>query len=95
MINGGSASASEIVAGALQEAKRAKVVGEKSFGKGTVQEAEDLAGGAGLHITIARWLLPSGRSIDEEGIKPDLEIKEDTTGTKDLPLEKAIELLTQ
>ncbi len=94
LINGGSASAAEIVAGALQEAKRAKVVGEKSFGKGTVQKAEDLAGGAGLHITIARWLLPSGRSIDEEGIKPDLEIKEDATGAKDLPLEKAIELLT-
>lgn len=94
LINAGSASASEIVAGALQEAKRAKVVGEKSFGKGTVQEAEDLAGGAGLHITIARWLLPSGRSIDEEGINPDLEVKEDTTGEKDLPLEKAIELLT-
>jgi carboxyl-terminal processing protease len=94
LINAGSASASEIVAGALQEAKRAKVVGEKSFGKGTVQEAEDLAGGAGLHITIARWLLPSGRSIDQEGIKPDLEIEEDSTGAKDLPLEKAMELLT-
>jgi len=95
LVNGGSASASEIVAGALQETKRAKVVGEKSFGKGTVQEAEDLAGGAGLHITVARWLLPSGQSIDQEGVKPDLEVKADQDETKDLPLEKAIELLSR
>lgn len=96
LINGGSASASEIVAGALQETKRAKIVGEKSFGKGTVQEAQDLAGGAGLHVTVARWLLPSGKSIDEEGIEPDFEIKNDEKDPiKDLQLEKAIEILTK
>ncbi len=96
LINNGSASASEIVAGALQEAKRAKLVGEKSFGKGTVQEAQDLIGGAGLHITIARWLLSSGKSIDKEGVKPDYEVKpEEKTETKDPQLEKAIELLTR
>jgi len=98
LINGGSASASEIVAGALQDAKRAKIVGEKSFGKGTVQEAEDLTNGAGLHITVSRGLLPSGRSIDKEGITPDIEIKvpeEETDDTKDLQLEKAIEILTK
>jgi len=97
LINSGSASASEIVAGTLQDTKRAKIVGEKSFGKGTVQEAEDLAGGAGLHITVSRWLLPSGRSIDKEGITPDIEVKvpeEEKDDTKDLQLQKAIETLT-
>lgn len=94
LINSGSASASEIVAGALQEAKRAKLVGENSFGKGTVQEAEDLENGAGLHITVARWLLPSGRSIDKEGVKPDIEVKNDPEDeTKDLQLQKALEIL--
>jgi len=103
LINGGSASASEIVAGALQEVKRAKLVGEKTFGKGTVQEAQDLPGGAGLHVTVARWLLPSGKSIDKEGVTPDFEVKMDeedqTAGqadqTEDPQLQKAIELLTQ
>lgn len=97
LINSGSASASEIVAGALQDTKRAKIVGEKSFGKGTVQEAEDFAGGAGLHITVSRWLLPSGKSIDKEGITPDIEVKvpeEEKDDTKDLQLQKAIETLT-
>lgn len=95
LINGGSASASEIVAGALQEAKRAKVVGVKSFGKGTVQEAEDLRGGAGLHVTVARWLLPSGKSIDQEGVRPDLEVEAGEDVAKDPQIEKAIELLTR
>ena len=95
LINGGSASASEIVAGALQETKRARLVGEKTFGKGTIQEAEDLPGGAGLHVTVARWLLPSGKSIDKEGVKPDVEVKNDEENpTEDLQLQKAIELLT-
>lgn len=98
LINQGSASASEIVAGVLQERGRAKVVGEKSFGKGTIQEAQDLPDGSGLHITIARWLLPSGKSIDKEGIKPDFEVirqltEDEKDSTKDLQLEKAMELL--
>ncbi|PIS14808.1 hypothetical protein COT64_00665 [Candidatus Shapirobacteria bacterium CG09_land_8_20_14_0_10_39_12] len=95
LINNGSASASEIVAGALKEAKRARLVGEKSFGKGTVQEAEDLPGGAGLHVTVARWLLPSGTSIDKVGVLPDVEIKNDENDQAiDLQLQKALELLT-
>ncbi len=102
LINQGSASASEIVAGALQERGRAKVVGEKSFGKGTIQEAEELLGGSGLHITVAKWLLPSGKNIDKEGIKPDFEVKMDEKDsprgeagqTRDPQLEKAIEILT-
>jgi carboxyl-terminal processing protease len=94
LVNKGSASASEIVAGALQEADRAKLVGEKSFGKGTVQEALDLKDGAGLHVTIARWLLPSGKTIDKEGVSPDFEVKmDDQDATKDPQLDKAIELL--
>jgi len=100
LINQGSASASEIVAGTLQERKRARLVGEKSFGKGTIQEAQDLSEGAGLHITIARWLLPSGKSIDKEGIKPDFEVirqpaEDEKDQTSDPQMEKAIELLTK
>ena len=94
LINPGSASASEIVAGALQERGRAKLVGEKSFGKGTVQEAEELVGGSGLHVTVARWLLPSGKNIDKEGVNPDFEIKmDDNDQTIDPQLDKALELL--
>ncbi len=93
LINEGSASASEIVAGSLRDHQRAKIVGTKSFGKGTIQEAEDLPGGAGLHITTARWLLPSGESVDEVGLKPDVEIKDDPETETDEQLAKAIEAL--
>src|SRR3989338_6230157 len=76
LINKGSASASEIVAGALQDRKRAKLVGEKSFGKGTIQEEEDLPGGVGIHITTARWLTPNGRWVNEiEGLDPDIKVE--------------------
>lgn len=95
LINKGSASASEIVAGALQDRKRAQLIGEKSFGKGTIQEAQDLAGGAGIHITVAKWLSPNGRWVnDTQGFEPDIAVgmdKEDAT--KDPQLDKAIELL--
>ncbi|MBI4029382.1 MAG: S41 family peptidase [Candidatus Blackburnbacteria bacterium] len=91
LINGGSASASEIVAGALKDHNRAKLVGEKSFGKGTIQEARPVAGSAGLHITIAKWLTPNGTWIHEKGIDPDIEIKFEAD--KDVQLEKALELL--
>jgi len=94
LINEGSASASEILSGALRERVKAKLVGQKSFGKGTVQEAEEFPGGSGLHITIARWLLPSGKSIDKEGITPDyLVAMDDKDSTKDPQMDKAIELL--
>lgn len=74
LINKGSASASEIVAGALRDYTRATIVGEKSFGKGSIQEAQDLPGGSGLHITIAHWLLPKGDWINKKGVDPDVEI---------------------
>ncbi|MBM3205619.1 S41 family peptidase [Candidatus Shapirobacteria bacterium] len=93
LTNEGSASASEIVAGSLKDHQRAKVVGSPSFGKGTIQEAEDLSGGAGLHITTARWLLPSGESINKTGLKPDIEVKDDPQTEVDEQLEKAQETL--
>ncbi len=92
LINGGSASASEILAGALKDHNRTKLVGTKSFGKGTVQETEDFRDGSGLHVTIAKWLLPSGKNIHGEGIEPDVEVKNDESGT-DLQLDKAMEEL--
>lgn len=95
LINEGSASASEIVAGSLQDHKRAKLVGEKTFGKGSIQESLDLKNGAGLHITTAKWILPNGRYINEVGIKPDIKVKMDEENLKQDPqLEKAIEILT-
>ena len=101
LINKGSASASEILAGALRDYKRAQLVGEKSFGKGSVQEALDLKEGAGLHVTVAKWILPNGDWINSKGIEPDIkivnEIKEGNTITPetDKQLEKAIEILVK
>lgn len=96
LINQGSASASEIVAGALRDHRGVKIIGEKSFGKGTVQELQTLNGGANLKITVAHWRLPKGELIEKIGIKPDVEVKltdEDVEAEKDPQLEKAIEVL--
>ncbi|MCX7881140.1 MAG: S41 family peptidase [Patescibacteria group bacterium] len=97
LINKGSASASEILAGSLRDHKRAKLVGEKTFGKGSVQEALDLKDGAGLHVTVAKWILPNGDWINSKGIDPEIKvenkIKEGNTLTRedDKQLDKAID----
>lgn len=96
LVNKGSASASEIVAGALKERNRAKLVGETTFGKGSIQEAQDLAQGAGIHITTAKWLLPSGKWINGSGVEPDVKIENSQEKPdEDLQLEKAIETLVK
>jgi len=93
LVNRGSASASEIVSGALRDRRKIKLVGENTVGKGTVQDAmSDLPDGAGLHVTVARWLLPSGSWIHEKGLSPDVSILDDEKTTdKDEALEKALE----
>lgn len=96
LINKGSASASEILAGALKDNRGVLIVGETSFGKGSVQEMADLPQKASLKITIAKWLTPSGKSIDENGIKPDVEVKrteDDIKADKDPQLDKALEMI--
>lgn len=94
LLNKGSASASEIVAGALKDHERATLVGETSFGKGTIQQAEDLGGGAGLHVTIAKWLTPNGTWVHQKGLTPDVEVAVDKDDqAHDVQLEKAIEQL--
>ena len=95
LINKGSASAAEIVSGALRDHKRATLIGEKTFGKGSIQTPEDLADGSGIHITTARWILPNGEWINGTGIKPDIEVKNsDSSASADLQLEQAIQELT-
>ena len=94
LINKGSASASEIVSGAMRDHNRAILVGEASFGKGTIQQAEDLGGGAGLHITIAKWLTPNQTWVHEKGLTPDVVVALDPKDpARDTQLEKAIEEL--
>ncbi len=96
LINKGSASASEIVSGALSDHKRAKLVGETTFGKGTIQQANDLGGGAGVHITVAKWLTPEGTWVNGKGIEPDVKVSLDSKDpAHDLQLEKAIEELVR
>ncbi len=95
LVNKGSASASEILSGALEDRKRAKLVGVKTFGKGTVQETQELPGGTGIHITTHKWLTPNGRWANAtEGFEPDFKVEADKEDqTKDLQLDKALELL--
>jgi carboxyl-terminal processing protease len=96
LVNAGSASASEIVAGALRDNNVATVYGEKSYGKGSVQEIRNLPNGGSLKITIARWYRPNGQNIDKKGINPDKEIKmteEDFKSGKDPQKDAALDYL--
>lgn len=101
LINKGSASASEIVAGALRDYQRTRLVGEKSFGKGSIQEALDLKENAGLHVTIAKWILPKGDWINHQGVDAEIKIEnkvkegESLTRETDSQLEKAIEEIVE
>ena len=95
LINGGSASASEIFVGALRDDLGVKLVGEKSFGKGTIQEPIDIAGGSGLHVTVARWLTPDGTWVHEKGLDPDVKIGNQENASGDAELDAAIKLLSQ
>ena len=93
LVNGSSASASEIVAGALKEYNVATLVGEKTYGKGSVQQVVDLAGGAKLKVTIAKWYTPKGVNITKEGIKPDKKVgltAADANAGRDPQLEAAL-----
>lgn len=93
LVNGGSASASEIVAGALKDNGRAKIIGEKTFGKGTIQESQQLDS-SGLHITTAKWLTPSGTWVnDGPGLEPDVTVEDKSDTEEDEQLERAIEEL--
>ena len=96
LINKGSASAAEILAGSLRDNRHIKLIGEQSFGKGTVQELQDLRGGASLKVTVAHWVLPGGQILEAGGLKPDIEVKmteDDFKNHRDPQLDKAIEVL--
>ncbi|MFH1236101.1 MAG: S41 family peptidase [Parcubacteria group bacterium] len=98
LVNGGSASASEIVAGALKDHGRATILGETTFGKGTVQDLEEFGDGSSLKLTIAEWLTPDGNSIDARGIEPGVTVEftqEDRDAKRDPQRDSAEELLLQ
>ncbi len=98
LINEGSASASEILAGALQDYGKAKLIGKKTFGKGSVQDYQQFSDGASLKLTIAEWLTPKGGSINKTGIDPDIEVElteDDYNADRDPQMDKALEILKQ
>jgi carboxyl-terminal processing protease len=96
LVNSGSASASEIVAGAIQDRGRAPLIGETTFGKGSVQQTHTLSDGSELRVTVARWYTPNDNTIDGEGITPDIEELPspiDLGGPEDNQLQRAIQYL--
>ncbi len=98
LVNGGSASASEITAGALRDNLGVPLVGEKTFGKGSVQQLEKLSGGSSLRITVARWLTPNGEQIMDKGLDPNVHVEltqEDYNNDRDPQMDKALEVLKE
>jgi len=94
LVNGGSASASEIFSGALRDNINAPVIGQNTFGKGTIQEPRQLEGGLGLHMTIGRWLTPSGFWVNEVGLEPDIIVENDPETPEDEQLQTAIDFFS-
>ena len=95
LVNGNSASASEILAGALKDNKRALLVGEKTYGKGLVQTVYPLRGGGALKLTTQKYFTPDGTDINKIGINPDYVVKNPAAGNKDLQMERALELIKE
>jgi carboxyl-terminal processing protease len=98
LINGGSASAAEILAGALRDYNIAQLIGEKSFGKGSVQQLIDLPGDSAVKVTIAKWITPSGKNLNHDGLTPDIEVKlseDDMNNKRDPQLDRALEEVTK
>lgn len=95
LVNEGSASAAEIVAGALRDNNRAILVGQPTYGKGSVQEVEEFSDGSALRVTVAHWYMPSGEPISENGIRPDILVEDDEESLEDVQLIRAIEELNK
>ncbi len=93
LVNGGTASAAEIMAGAMRDINGTKIVGEKTFGKGTVQTLEELKDGSVLKITVANWVTPEGHIIEKEGLTPDIIIESVENGEEDEQLNKALQII--
>jgi len=95
LVNAGSASASEIVAGAIQDNGRAVLIGDVTFGKGSVQQVHELSDGSEMRVTIARWYTPNNNTIDKAGITPDVVVEMEFDAEVDIQLNEAIEYLQQ
>jgi carboxyl-terminal processing protease len=95
LVNGGSASASEIVTGALRDRKRATVVGETTFGKGVFQEIEPLSNGGAVDLTVGQYFLPSGENISDKGIKPEVRARDNPRTERDEALPVALRVLAE
>jgi len=98
LVNGGSASAAEIVAGAIRDNGRGTLIGETTYGKGSVQNVHTLSDGSSLRVTVARYYLPSGDNLDGQGLEPDVAVgfaQEDIDAGRDPQLDRAVEFLTR